>query len=233
MENTPSNILFIFGTSNKFYHSSVSLSNLKYHMLFNPINLIIFYLIIYQRIVVLHPRLLRRPLLPWPRVTSKRCQPMNAGGPTQVPSLSSTPYPGTKKPTPNGRATALTVPGFQFQLTPASSGGGAAAVWRTRDAGDGGGLPGDTEAGAALPADRSIPLVSLLSPLPASQRRVCHFARSVPSPQTALSPCRDDSYGAGPHDGRKNWRSAEAALVVRYLIRSGVALSVAGRLCFP
>jgi hypothetical protein len=49
----------------------------------------------------------------------------------------------------------------------------AAPPFPARDAGDGGGLPGDTEAGAALPAYRSIPLVSLLSPLPASQRRVC------------------------------------------------------------
>lgn len=38
------------------------------------------------------------------------------------------------------------------------------------DAGDDGGLPGDTEAGTALPPYRSVPLVSL--PYPASQRRV-------------------------------------------------------------
>jgi hypothetical protein len=131
---------------------------------------------------------------------------MNAGGLSGLPTLNGRDSPRAPRP----------------HSSRVSSGGAAVSA---RDAGDGGGFPGDTEARAVLPAYRSIPLVSLLSPLPASQRRVCLF-RGGSRLLKLLSPCRDDSYGAGPHDGQKNWRSAEAALVVRSLARFGVAHSL-------
>jgi hypothetical protein len=76
------------------------------------------------------------------------------------------------KPTPNGCFPHPLSGKEESQNSPLLR---LAAPFPARDAVNGGGFPGDKEAGAALPAYRSVPLVSLLSPLPASQRRVCRL----------------------------------------------------------